>query len=270
MIESQAMEEDKTKADGTGTGPSPVPPPPPPMAAKSAPALSPPPPASAAAAAAKAESAAMVATQEHINLRVHDANGQETFFKIKKTTPLLKLFTAYATRIGQPTNAFRFLYDGLRLADTDTPLSRDMVDQDTIDVMVSQTGGGESLALSYTLHDLQVYHDKGWPSIFMTYLMSVGHVRVVDVDTDFPLVFVYDSSTYMFACVGGPAATVFDRDLGCMNDIQLRGAAKQLREEIDFCFKTFYSLKKNNNSSVARNNDSSVATLSQAMQSVSL
>ena len=37
---------------------------------------------------------------EHINLKFANGNGEEISFKIKKTTPLSKLMTAYETKAG--------------------------------------------------------------------------------------------------------------------------------------------------------------------------
>ncbi|QRW22994.1 ubiquitin-like Rad60 SUMO-like protein [Rhizoctonia solani] len=48
---------------------------------------------------------------------------------------------AYASKVGKDVNTFRFLYDGNRINDEDTPSSLDMEDDDTIDVMVEQVGG---------------------------------------------------------------------------------------------------------------------------------
>lgn len=60
------------------------------------------------------------------------------FFKIKRTTPFNKLMNAYCQRQGKTLNTLRFLYDGERISETDTPESLDMEDEDTIDVMIEQ------------------------------------------------------------------------------------------------------------------------------------
>jgi len=67
--------------------------------------------------------------------------GEEIFFKIKRTTKLSKLIGAYAGKVGKDVNSIRFLYDGARIKDTDTPESLDMEDNDSIDVMIEQVGG---------------------------------------------------------------------------------------------------------------------------------
>ncbi|PCH34854.1 ubiquitin-like protein [Wolfiporia cocos MD-104 SS10] len=76
-----------------------------------------------------------------INIKVTTQTGEEVFFKIKRNTKLSKLQGAYAAKVGKDVSSIRFLYDGNRINDDDTPASLDMEDNDTIDVMVEQVGG---------------------------------------------------------------------------------------------------------------------------------
>ncbi|GBE86053.1 Ubiquitin-like protein pmt3/smt3 [Sparassis crispa] len=76
-----------------------------------------------------------------INIKVATQTGEEVFFKIKRNTKLSKLQGAYAAKVGKDVSSIRFLYDGNRINDDDTPASLDMEDNDTIDVMVEQVGG---------------------------------------------------------------------------------------------------------------------------------
>ncbi|KAI0701291.1 ubiquitin-like protein [Cytidiella melzeri] len=76
-----------------------------------------------------------------INIKVLTQNGEEVYFKIKRNTKLSKLQGAYANKVGKDVGSIRFLYDGNRINDDDTPASLDMEDNDTIDVMVEQVGG---------------------------------------------------------------------------------------------------------------------------------
>ncbi|KJA16631.1 hypothetical protein HYPSUDRAFT_288339 [Hypholoma sublateritium FD-334 SS-4] len=76
-----------------------------------------------------------------INIKVVSSAGEEVFFKIKRSTKLSKLQGAYASKVGKDVGSIRFLYDGARIQDDDTPSSLDMEDNDTIDVMVEQVGG---------------------------------------------------------------------------------------------------------------------------------
>ncbi|KAF8880374.1 small ubiquitin-like modifier [Mucidula mucida] len=76
-----------------------------------------------------------------ISVKVVASSGEEVFFKIKRSTKLQKLQGAYANKIGKDVASIRFLYDGERINDDDTPASLDMEENDTIDVMVEQVGG---------------------------------------------------------------------------------------------------------------------------------
>lgn len=71
---------------------------------------------------------------EHINLRVvapvrghsHEIltklqDGGEVYFKIKRSTQLKKLMDAYCDRQSISPNSIRFLYDGQRIRDDQTP-----------------------------------------------------------------------------------------------------------------------------------------------------
>lgn len=68
--------------------------------------------------------------------------GEETYFKVKKTTRMEKVFNTYATRKGVQVSALRFLLDGQRVNSDDTPTSLELEDQDQIDCMLEQQGGG--------------------------------------------------------------------------------------------------------------------------------
>ncbi|TFK51262.1 ubiquitin-like protein [Heliocybe sulcata] len=76
-----------------------------------------------------------------INIKVVTSSGEEVFFKIKRNTKLSKLQAAYAAKVGKDVGSIRFLYDGQRINEDDTPASLEMEDSDTIDVMVEQVGG---------------------------------------------------------------------------------------------------------------------------------
>ncbi|TRM66781.1 ubiquitin-related domain-containing protein [Schizophyllum amplum] len=76
-----------------------------------------------------------------INIKVVSSTGEEVFFKIKRSTKLSKLQGAYASKVGKDVSSIRFIYEGNRIHDDDTPTSLDMEDNDTIDVMVEQVGG---------------------------------------------------------------------------------------------------------------------------------
>jgi len=78
--------------------------------------------------------------QEHLNIKVTDSNN-EVFFKIKKTTQLQKLMSAFCERQGKNIASCRFLFDGQRVTPTDTPDTLEMMDGDTLEVHQEQIGG---------------------------------------------------------------------------------------------------------------------------------
>ncbi|EJT98153.1 small ubiquitin-related modifier [Dacryopinax primogenitus] len=80
-------------------------------------------------------------SNQPINVKVVTSTGDEVFFKIKRNTKMSKLKGAYAQRVGKDVQTIRFLYDGERLGEDETPASLEMQDGDTIDVMVEQVGG---------------------------------------------------------------------------------------------------------------------------------
>lgn len=78
---------------------------------------------------------------KYIKLKVvgNDQNG--IHFRLKMTTQLLKLKKSYSTHVGVPVSGLRFLFDGKRISDDDTPKQLDMRDDDQIEVYHEQTGG---------------------------------------------------------------------------------------------------------------------------------
>ena len=52
-----------------------------------------------------------------------------------------KVFEAYATRRGVQVTSLRFLLDGERVLETQTPKMLELEDQDQIDCMLEQSGG---------------------------------------------------------------------------------------------------------------------------------
>ncbi|KAK6238608.1 hypothetical protein QUC31_004077 [Theobroma cacao] len=77
----------------------------------------------------------------HINLKVKGQDGNEVFFRIKRSTQLKKLMNAYCDRQSVELNSIAFLFDGRRLRGEQTPDELEMEDGDEIDAMLHQTGG---------------------------------------------------------------------------------------------------------------------------------
>ena len=63
------------------------------------------------------------AQPEHLNVKVTD-NNNEVFFKIRRSTQLKKLMDAFCERSGKNRKSVRFLFDGQRVTDQDSPDSR--------------------------------------------------------------------------------------------------------------------------------------------------
>ena len=56
----------------------------------------------------------------HINIKVASSNA-EVFFRIKRTTPLGKLMNSYCERQNVSRNQVRFMLDGKRIQEHNTP-----------------------------------------------------------------------------------------------------------------------------------------------------
>lgn len=74
-------------------------------------------------------------------VKVSDQVGNEVDFKIREDVPFIRLMKAYCGRTGVDQDSVRFLYDGNRIKDDDTPKGLGMEADDVIDAMVQQTGG---------------------------------------------------------------------------------------------------------------------------------
>ena len=76
----------------------------------------------------------------YITLKIISQDGTQIFFKCRFNTLLQKLMTAYCQRQGVAMNSVRFLFDGERLRESQTPEYLEMEDGDVIDVMMEQVG----------------------------------------------------------------------------------------------------------------------------------
>ena len=76
-----------------------------------------------------------------MNIKVVAQDGTEIFFKCKPHTQMKKLMDAYANRQGVQLRAVRFLFDGERINDTQTPAELGLEDGDSIDAVMEQVGG---------------------------------------------------------------------------------------------------------------------------------
>lgn len=76
-----------------------------------------------------------------LNIRVVGQDGSEVFFRIRENTPLGKLMDAYCDRQSIARGSVRFMFDGERISDDQTPAKLDMEDNDVLDAMLQQVGG---------------------------------------------------------------------------------------------------------------------------------
>jgi len=83
---------------------------------------------------------------EHMNVKVVDQDDNDLYFGIKKHTALKKVMDAYCERQGKTRGLVRFLFEGHRIQDNDSPESLEMEDDDMIQVVLEQLGGDGSEA----------------------------------------------------------------------------------------------------------------------------
>jgi Ubiquitin-2 like Rad60 SUMO-like len=72
----------------------------------------------------------MADESETLTLNVKPPVGDAIQFKVKKTTPFEKILKAYAGRVGAALESFRFMYDGQRINNADTPKMLEIEDGD--------------------------------------------------------------------------------------------------------------------------------------------
>ena len=78
---------------------------------------------------------------EYIKLKVVGQDSNEVHFRVKMTTQMGKLKKSYSERVGVPMTSLRFLFDGRRINDDETPKQLEMEQDDVIEVYQEQTGG---------------------------------------------------------------------------------------------------------------------------------
>lgn len=126
---------------------------------------------------------------KHINIRVKDQDSNEVRFKIKSTTSLKKVMDAYCQRQGLQRDALRFLFDGDRVQDNDTPESRELEDDDCLEVFVQQLGGsGDGDSNTTNSDHLLVGNYAANPHI---------NIRIADVKGENELTFRFKKSTLL-------------------------------------------------------------------------
>merc|ERR1712029_489935 len=88
---------------------------------------------------------------EYIKLKVVGQDSNEIHFRVKQTTQMGKLKKSYSERVGVPIASLRFLFDGRRINDDETPKQLEMEPDDVIEVYQEQTGGFEEDSIKLIL-----------------------------------------------------------------------------------------------------------------------
>jgi len=105
---------------------------------------------------------------EYIKLKVVGQDSNEIHCRVKMSTSMSKLKKSYSERVGVPPTSLRFLFDGRRISDTDTPKQLEMEDDDVIEVYQEQSGGDNNWNSECTNHSIflsvfvVVYTDDQW------------------------------------------------------------------------------------------------------------
>ena len=76
---------------------------------------------------------------EYIKLKVVGQEENEIHYRVKTTTLLGKLKKSYSDRVGVPVDSLKFLFDGRRIHDDETPELLEMEHEDVIEVYQEQT-----------------------------------------------------------------------------------------------------------------------------------
>jgi small ubiquitin-related modifier len=82
---------------------------------------------------------------QHVNLTIKDPQGEESYFKVKRSTRMRKLFQAFCRRNNLDPMTIRFFFQGERINEDHTPDDLGLQDGDKVDSFVRQTAGSGSL-----------------------------------------------------------------------------------------------------------------------------
>ncbi|KAL4148149.1 hypothetical protein QTP88_002439 [Uroleucon formosanum] len=83
-----------------------------------------------------------LANDEYIRLRVITSDmTNEVHFRVKAATALVRLKRSYCSKLGFQVDELRFVFDGHRITDEDTPKSLGMINDDVIEIYQERIGG---------------------------------------------------------------------------------------------------------------------------------
>ncbi len=160
-----------------------------------------------------------------ITVKLRTQGGEESHFKVKRTTPMRKIFQAFADRQGSSRHHFTFHLDGERIQEDATPQLLSMDEGDQIDVFMEQVGG-ESDMLIVKIADtdtnkisiFKVCHDTQFQKIFDAYAETKG------LNSNF-IIFSYNGSH-----VNGDSTP---KAMGFMDEAIVRASVGK-QEEMDY------------------------------------
>ncbi|OIT34130.1 PREDICTED: small ubiquitin-related modifier 2-like [Nicotiana attenuata] len=88
---------------------------------------------------------------QHLNLRIKSQDGSFVHFKVKPTSVMKEIFKAYVkSKQILEYKTFRFLFNGKRIYSKKTVNESGLKDDDEIDAMMYQHGGGHVCCVSET------------------------------------------------------------------------------------------------------------------------
>ncbi|KAK4979614.1 SUMO protein smt3 [Elasticomyces elasticus] len=90
---------------------------------------------------ASAQAPETAAVDDRLHLVVKDQHDLQMTFYVRRMTPLGKLKSVFAEKVGKNVKDLRFLYDGVRIMDDQTAEMLDMEEEDVIEVHTEQIGG---------------------------------------------------------------------------------------------------------------------------------
>ncbi|THW40332.1 hypothetical protein D6D21_06886 [Aureobasidium pullulans] len=89
-----------------------------------------------------APSAAPAEPVDRVQIVLKDQSGNQIAFGVKSNTRMEKVQNAYAEKTGRPVASLRFYFEGNRVTADDNVTTLEMENEDIIEVMTEQIGGG--------------------------------------------------------------------------------------------------------------------------------
>lgn len=77
-----------------------------------------------------------------LSIRVRSQQGEEVYFRIKPHTVMQKVIKAFSEKLGADSSTIRLMFDGQRVDPNTTASEVGLQDNDILEVMEFQVGGG--------------------------------------------------------------------------------------------------------------------------------